>query len=464
MVGPVDVLIFVLYLLALLAIGRWTSKWAKTFEDFSVAGRRVRLWLAFSTVAATWIGGGITIGVAARAYAGKMVGAWGTTIGFGSTLLLLGLFYAGPLRRLRLHTLADYYTARFGREWIGALSGILMYVAYVFAVTAQVSAGAVLLSAVFGWDYSASVLVSGGVVIVYTVMGGLWAVAMTDFVQLLVTFAGILAALAIGISRVGVGTVAVAMGEAGAFDPGILLSMNFWALFLVLALGDIPAPDLMQRVYASADDRTARASSILAGFAYYAAGIVSITVGVIMKVLEPSLPDPQLAYPSMIAYFLPTGIAGLTLAGLMAAVMSNADSMLLAPSLVLVKNVVRDLLKKEMSDAELLRASRFAVVGLGILALAASLARADVLYWLTLAFDVLFASLFVPLTLGLFWSGYNWQGAASAIIAGAASRLALEWMLVAEVIPEWWMASLGAPLISLAAGVVAALLTPAGSR
>lgn len=464
MVGPVDVAVFIAYLLALLAIGYLTSRWTRTFEDFSVAGRRMRLWLAFSTVAATWIGGGITIGVAGRAYAGRMIGAWGTTIGFGTTLLLLGLFYAGPLRRLRLHTLADYYSTRFGRAWIGALSGVLMYAAYVFAVTAQIVAGAVLLSTVFGWDYSVSVLASGGVVIVYTVMGGLWAVAMTDFVQLLVAFSGILAALAIGVSRVGAGTLASALENAGAFDPSILLAINFWALVIVLALGDIPAPDLIQRVYASVDDRTAKASSILAGFAYYAAGAVSIAVGVIMRVLEPQLPDPHLAYPAFIAYFLPTGIAGLTLAGLMAAVMSNADSMLLAPSIVLVRNVVGGLLKRELSDVELLRASRYAVIGLGVLALAAGLARADVLYWLTLAFDVLFASLFVPLTLGLFWSRFNWQGAASAIVLGTASRLILEWMLIAEMIVDWWVASLGAPLVSLVAGVVTALLTSSRSR
>lgn len=459
MVEVIDVAIFIAYLISLLMIGFLSVKWARTFEDFSVAGRRMRAWLAFSTIAATWIGGGITIGVAARAYAGRMIGAWGTTIGFGSTLLILGLFYAGPLRKLRLHTLADYYTTRFGKAWVGALSGIIMYVAYVFAVTAQVVAGSVLLSTVFGWDYSLSVIVSSGVVIAYTIMGGLWAVAMTDFVQLLITFSGILAALVLGIRYVGVATLASLVSEVGVFEPRIILAIDFWALFLVLSLGDIPAPDLVQRVYASRDEWTARWSSILAGLAYYAAGVVSIMVGVIMRYLNPGLPDPQLAYPAMIVYFLPVGIAGLTLSGLMAAVMSNADSMLLAPSIVLVRNVVKDLIKKEMSDEAQLKASRYAVMGLGILALLAGLARADVLYWLTLAFDVLFASLFIPLTLGLFWSRYNWQGAASAIVLGAISRLVLEWMLNTGMITEWWIASLGAPLISLVAGVATTLAT-----
>ncbi|MEM2004555.1 MAG: sodium/solute symporter [Zestosphaera sp.] len=464
MIESIDVATFVVYLLALLGVGLLTARWTKTFEDFSVAGRRMKAWLAFSTIAATWIGGGITIGVAGKAYAGKMIGAWGTTIGFGTTLLILGLFYAGPLRRLRLYTLADYYTSRFGKAWIGGLAGIIMFIAYVFAVTAQIVAGAVLLSTVFGWDYSVSVLASGGVVIAYTVMGGLWAVAMTDFIQLLITFSGILAALAIGVSYVGVSTLTSLVNDAGVFDPRVVLTMDFWALFLVLALGDIPAPDLVQRVYASSDDRTAKISSILAGFAYYAAGLVSIMVGIIMRFLDSGLPDPQLAYPAMIKHFLPAGLSGLTLAGLMAAVMSNADSMLLAPSTVFVKNVVKDLIKGDLGDADLLKMSRYAVVGLGVLALMAGLLRADVLYWLSLAFDVLFASLFIPLTLGLFWRRFNWQGAASAIIFGAASRLILEWMLNEGMIADWWVASLAAPLVSLIAGMTVALATSGGSQ
>ncbi|MCX8185000.1 MAG: sodium/solute symporter [Sulfolobales archaeon] len=458
MPAVVDAAIFIAYLIVLVIVGYITTKLARGFEDFSVAGRRLKLWLAFSTVAATWIGGGITIGVAARAYAGRMIGAWGTTIGFGSTLILLGLFYAGPLRKLRLHTLADYYSTRFEKNWIGGLSGLIMYFAYVFAVTAQVVAGAVLLSTVFEWDYTTSVLVSGGVVVFYTVLGGLWAVALTDFIQLALIFTGILAAVAMGINYVGLDRLSVLVSEAGALDLRILFSINFWALFLVLSLGDIPAPDLIQRVYASRDEKTARYSSLLAGVSYYIAGLTSIVIGVIMKHLEPNLPDPNLAYPTMIKYFLPVGVSGLVLSGLMAAIMSNADSMLLAPSIVLAKNIVRDLVKKDMSEVELLKVSRYAIAALGVLAIAAGLARADVLYWLTLAFDLLFASLFVPLTLGLFWSRFNWRGAAASIVLGVISRVVLEWALTAGVIVEWWIASLGAPLISFIAGLLATLI------
>ncbi|MEM4593383.1 MAG: hypothetical protein QW196_08295, partial [Sulfolobales archaeon] len=294
-IGFLDQAIFIVYLLALVVVGVLTTKYAKTFEEYAVAGRRMKLWLAFSTVAATWIGGGITIGVAGRAYAGRFIGAWGVTIGFSLTLFLLGLFYAGPLRKLNLYTLADYYTTRFGKSWIGGLSAIIMFVAYIFAVTAQLTAGAVLLSAVFGWDFAASVLVAGLVVILYTYLGGLWAVALTDFLQLLITFTGILLAIGYAAHTVGVSRIVELAGNSGMLDPGILLSVNFWALVVVLGLGDVPAPDLVQRVYASRDDRTAKTSCILAGFAYIVAGVVSMIVGLVMVHLQPGLEDPQMA-------------------------------------------------------------------------------------------------------------------------------------------------------------------------
>ncbi|MEM1828169.1 MAG: sodium/solute symporter [Desulfurococcaceae archaeon] len=459
MVGLLDSLVFIIYLVSLVIIGLLTTKYAKTFEEYAVAGRRMRLSITFATVAATWIGGGITIGVAGRAYAGRFMGAWGTTIGFALTLFLLGLFYAGPLRKLNLHTLADYYTVRFGKAWIGGLSAILMFVAYLFAVTAQLTAGAILVSSVFGWDFSVAAVVTGVIIVLYTYLGGLWAVALTDFLQLIITFTGILLAVVIGVFTVGPGKITELVNNTGMFNPRFLLAIDFWALLIVLGLGDIPAPDLVQRVYASKDIKTAKMSCILAGFAYIAAGMVSMLVGIVMSYINPGLEDPQMAYPAMIKTFLPTGIAGLTLAGLMAAVMSNADSMLLAPSTVLAKNLLKDLIWRNWGDEQLLKASKISVLVLGAISTLVAMTKADVLYWLTLAFDVLFASLFIPLTLGLFWAKMTWQSAGVSILTGAFSRIILEALFTIGYITEWWVPSLVAPMISLVTAIFTALLT-----
>ncbi len=373
------------------------------------------------------------------------------------------MFYVKKLHEMKLYTLADFFSNRFGKKWIGAISAAIMFVAYIFAVTAQVIAGSMLLTTVFGWDYTVSVLVSAGIVTRNTVLGGLWTVSLTDFIQLTTTFIGVLIALGLAVSYAGPSSIAAKMGQLGLTDPRVFLAIDFWALFIVLALGDIPAPDLMQRVLASRDSRIAASSALLAGFSYIAIGIVSAVVGTAATILIPNLSNPQQAYPALISTVLPAGAAGLVLSGLMAAVMSNADSMLLAPATVVAKNIFVDLFKPNASDRELLLVSRIAVLAIGIAATLAALPKPDIIYWLVLAFDVLFASLFVPLTLGLYWRGITWQGAAASIIGGALTRLILEYLLNIGAIQQWWIASLGAPLVSFVLAVGVSLATRGSS-
>ncbi|MEM4977255.1 MAG: hypothetical protein QXT64_08030, partial [Desulfurococcaceae archaeon] len=119
----------------------------------------------------------------------------------------------------------------------------------------------------------------------------------------------------------------------------------------------------------------------------------------------------------------------------------------------------KDILWKNWSERELLRASKLLVLVLGAISTAIALTRAEILYWLTLAFDVLFASLFVPLTLGLFWAKTTWQAAGASIIAGATSRLVLEVLFTAGYIVEWWIPSLLAPTVSLVVAIAVTLVT-----
>lgn len=463
MVGLLDQVIFVVYLAILLVVGFVSTKIVVSAEEYMVAGRRLRLWLAFATVAATWIGGGITLGVAGRAYAGRVIGLWGVTLGFALSLFLVGLFYAGPLHKLRLTTLADVFEVRLGSRWASILASLVMFIAYIFAVTAQFIAGAKLVETVFGWNYLIALLVVGGVIVVYTVLGGLWSVALTDFIQFLLIVVGVPLALVLAIGRAGFESVLTRTTEVGLFDFGkILLAVDFWALLVVLGLGDVPAPDLMQRVFASDSEKTARRSAVLSGFAYILIGLFSALVGVAVYVISPGLKDPELALPTLITITLPTGIAGLVLSGVMAAIMSNADSMLLAPATLIAKNIVRDFLKPGMSDREMLTVSKVAVATLGFLAILVSIPRPDILYWLTLAFDVLFAALFFPLTLAIFWKGFTGAGAIAGISGGTISRLLLEALYNAGYIAEWWIPSIVGPIVSLVLCLTISLLVKRG--
>ena len=455
----VDEAIFVLYMLMLLGIGVWTYARARTTEEFFVAGRRLKTWLATATIAATWIGGGITIGVAAKAYAGKGIGLWATTLGLGSTLILVGLFYARPLRRMKLLTLADFFSERFGgRKGLSGVVGFVLALAFIFAITAQIVAGARLIQVVLGWDYKTAAIVSGLIVMIYTILGGLWSVSLTDFIQLILVFAGVLGALMVGINTVGFEATVGKVDELGLLDFGkIVLAFDFWVLFIVFALGDIPAPDLMQRVLGSENEKTAQISSLLGGIAYYIMGVLALFLGAIAAITFPNLSDPELALPMLVKNMLPIGISGLALAGLMAAVMSNADSMLLAPGTLIAKNIYKDIINPKASDKEILKISRISLLAIGIFALILSTTRPGIVEWLYLAWDVIFATTFFPLTLGLWWSKTTYIGAFAGVVGGI-SRIILEILTLYGIISQWWIASLGAPLISLIL-TIALLLT-----
>ena len=447
----IDEVIFALYMLILLGIGIWTYTRAKTVEEFFVAGRRLKTWLATATIAATWIGGGITIGVAAKAYAGKGISLWATTLGLGSTLILVGLFYAKPLRKMRLLTLADFFSERFGgKKGLSGTIGFILALAYIFAITAQIVAGARLIQVVLGWDYKTAAIVSGLIVTFYTILGGLWSVSLTDFIQLILVFLGVFGALVMGLNTVGFEATVTKAEELGLLDFGkIILAFDFWALFIVFALGDIPAPDLMQRIFGSENERTAQISSLLGGISYYVMGILALLLGSIAAVKFPNLNDPELALPMLVKTMLPAGISGLALAGLMAAVMSNADSMLLAPGTLIAKNIYRDIINPQASDEDVLKVSRISLLVIGIFALVLSTTRSGIVEWLYLAWDVIFATAFFPLTLGLWWDKTTYKGAFAGVVGGGITRIILEALTLSGAISQWWVASLGAPLISL---------------
>jgi len=254
----------------------------------------------------------------------------------------------------------------------------------------------------------------------------------------------------VGINTVGFEATVSKVNELGLLDFGkIVLAFDFWVLFIVFALGDIPAPDLMQRVLGSENEKTAQISSLLGGIAYYIMGVLALFLGAIAAITFPNLSDPELALPMLVKNMLPIGISGLALAGLMAAVMSNADSMLLAPGTLIAKNIYKDIINPKASDKEILKISRISLLAIGIFALILSTTRPGIVEWLYLAWDVIFATAFFPLTLGLWWSKTTYRGAFAGVVGGGISRIILEILTLYGIISQWWIASLGAPLISL---------------
>ena len=185
-----------IYLVVMLYIGFRTSKIARTIDEFVVAGRRMSLWLTTSSLFATWFCGGTILGGSGTAYS---EGIWNTESGWGVIpdpygaglcLLIAGLFFMHKLRRMNLLTLSDFYLKRYGKITQTVVS-ILLISTFIFWSAVQVIAAGKILEAILGWNYELSIIVATIVTWTYTVMGGLWADALTDFYQMLILLIGV---------------------------------------------------------------------------------------------------------------------------------------------------------------------------------------------------------------------------------------------------------------------------------
>ena len=156
-----------------------------------MAGRRLSLPLATATLSATWFGGGLCIGAASAAYEGGFLAVIADPFGAALCLFLAGAFYLRALRRAGVMTVASFFTRRFDVR-SGLLASLCTVPAYVGWVASLMVSFGVILESLTGLDPTVAILVGAAVVLVYTFAGGMWAVTLTDFVQLAVLIAGLL--------------------------------------------------------------------------------------------------------------------------------------------------------------------------------------------------------------------------------------------------------------------------------
>jgi Na+/proline symporter len=370
----------VLYLAISVAIGLYAARRVKNTADYAVAGRSLPLAIVIATTFATWFGSETVLGVSARFVSGNLGAVVEDPFGSAMCLILVGLFFAYKLYQKNLITLGDYYRQRFGRL-IEVLCSIMIIASYLGWVGAQVTA----LGLVFHLLAPATISVAAGmvigtlVVLVYTLFGGMWSVALTDFVQMIVIAVGLLliawfaADLAGGAGRVI--EYAATQGKFQFFPEGGAHEwLFFFAAAITLMLGSIPQQDVFQRVMSSKDARTAVRGPIIGGSLYFLFALVPMfIVTAAMMVLGDSglallKDDPQKVLPTLVMDKMPLMLQVAFFGALLSAIMSTASATLLAPSTTFVENLLRNI-NPGMSDAATLRAMRLSVLGFSAIVL-----------------------------------------------------------------------------------------------
>lgn len=425
----------VLYLLGTLAVGWWASRRVKTTADFVVAGKRLPLFMATCALFATWFGSETVMGASAEFAQHGLLGIIEDPFGAALCLFLAGLLIARPLYNLNLFTFSDFFRLRFNKA-AEITSAFFMVPSYFSWIAAQIIALAIVLQAVCGLEREWGVLICTSLVLMYTYIGGMWSVTITDFVQTIAIIVGLVAlSIEMVLKTGGFGEMAAAAPE-GFFrffpEPKATDIIGWFAAWMTIGLGSIPQQDVFQRVMAAKSERTAVWSCYTAAIMYLSIAFLPLLICYCGRMLYPELleGDAQMMIPTMVLQHSSIGMQILFFGALLSAILSTCSGAMLAPATVLGENLVRPLFK-DVSDAELLRIMRLSVVGVAIVTGGMALMRNNIYELVGESSALSLVSLFTPLIAGLYWKKASPGGAIISMIGGMAV-----WFVALLLLPE----------------------------
>ncbi|MEZ4700461.1 MAG: sodium:solute symporter family protein [Rhodothermales bacterium] len=428
------------YILAQLGIGAFISSRIKTEDDYLVAGRSLGYGLTTFTLFATWFGAETCIGAAGAIYTDGLAGGSADPFGYGLCILFMGIVFAIPIWKRKLTTLADLYRERYS-TLVERTAIALMIPGSMFWAAAQIRAFGQVLSASSGWDVTMSISIAAGIVVIYTMFGGLLADAWTDLLQGIVLIAGLVTLFVLLMQDQSAGLGELIQPEQlalfGGPDVGWMDLIETWAIPIV---GSVTAAELLTRAIAAKSPQVAKRSAFMASGLYLAIGMIPAVIGLMGATLMPGLEHPEQLLPRMAQEHLPTVLYALFNGALVSAILSTVDSVLLVAASMLSHNIIVPL-RPEYTERQKVRVARLSVAGCGLLAYIMALNAEGVHDLVEEASAFGSAGLFVVIVCSLFvpWGGP--VSAMSALIAGIVS-----WVLGAYVwdLPHPYLLSLAA--------------------
>ncbi len=448
----------IVYLLVTIAIGLMAAKRVQNSADFAIAGRHLPMAMIVTTTFATWFGSETVLGIPAKFVNGGLHGVVEDPFGAGFCLIFVGLFFAGKLYRMTLLTISDYYRERYGRV-VEVICSLIIMVSYLGWVSAQVTALGLVFNVLSNNLISIELGMVIGVVsiLAYTLFGGMWSVAITDFIQMII--------LVVGLSILAV----FAADQAGGADKVVSLAISkdmfkflpepnfkemafFFAAAITIMFGSIPQQDVFQRVMSANSLEAATRGPVIGGICYILFAFVPMFLVVSAMLIMPEkaavlmAEDPQKVLPTLVMEHMPFIMQVLFFGALLSAIKSCASATLLAPSVTFTENIWRQF-RPHQSDKQELLAMRVTVLAFSVVVLCyAILMQGTSIYEMVSgAYQVPLVGAFVPLTFGLYWKRATTQGAIFAIVLGL-----LTWgLFLATPVGQEFPAQLAGVLASL---------------
>jgi solute:Na+ symporter, SSS family len=456
-----------LYVLLSIGIGVYAAKRVHSSTDYIVAGRRLPLHITTATVFATWFGSETVLGTSSTFIQEGMHGIVADPFGASLCLILVGVFFARHLYRKNLITIGDFFKQKYGRG-VELATSVAIMLSYLGWVSAQMIALGLVFNVLSQGEISQNtgIVIGAVIVMAYTIYGGMWSVALTDFMQMIIIVLGMLYVGYVVTGEINGGTMAVIehAAQADKFnfwpEPTLAGILAFVGAFVTLALGSIPQQDVFQRVMSAKDENTAVRGAVLGGSLYFIFAFVPIFLAYSAFLIDEQMTtsllekDSQLVLPTLVLQHTPLLAQVMFFGALLAAIMSTASGTLLAPSTIFTENILRPLLGK-VSDTRFLWIIRAVVLIFGcFVTLFALNSNSSIFEMVENAYKVTLVVAFVPLAAGVYWSKASTQGAVFSMTFGL-----VVWVFLEATAPEGlWPPQLAGLLAAIVGMVVGALL------
>lgn len=437
----------ILYLVISLGIGMYAATKVHNAKDYIAAGRSLPIYVVMAMVFATWFGAETVLGIPATFLEEDLGGLISDPFGASLCLVLFGLFFARKLYRMNLLTIGDFYRERYGRN-VEVITGIAIALSYLGWVSAQVTALGLVFNVLSDGSITQAqgILIGAAVVLMYTLYGGMWSVALTTFFQMIVIVVGLfyIAWLVSDLT----GGVAPVIEHAAAYEKfrfwpelNAVAMVAFISGLLTMGFGSIPQQDVFQRANASRNENIAVWGTVLGGVAYFLFAAVPLFLAYSANIIDPALTarwlaeDSQKLLPELVKGHLPLFAQVVFYGALLSVIMSTASGTLLAPSVTLSENVIKDFItrRKHLPERKLLALTRWVVAGFSLCVTLYALWALDqetgIHQMVENAYKVTLVLAFVPLVAGLYWKRANTAGAYLAIGLGLATWLPMEFLL-----------------------------------
>lgn len=440
-----------IYMVMMIGIGLYASKKSHSVTDFMVAGRGLPTHLLTMTVIATWFGGATIMGGAGAAYSDGMLGVIEDPWGGALALILIGMFFARTFHRLKIVTVADFMLQRFGQVASIAIMCVTLFANTVWVGSMLVGFGLIFYS-LTGIPMEVGIIAGAIVIVFYTAIGGMWAVALTDFIQMLIVIIGLIILFTVVLIDVGGwGAVAPHFREntfrMTPLDNTPTQWLHYFRAWAIIGLVDITAQTLFQRASSAKTERVAQNSFYLGGIGYLVFGMIPVLLGIIASVSMPGIDEAESVIPTMMIEHLHPVAVAVFVGALLAAIMSSADSALLGVASVFSRNVL-PLVHKNPSDALSLNVARYTIPVVGAVAVVVAMKFQSVFSLMVDSNMLGLAIILVPFVFGVWWKKANRTGALATMAVGIAA-----WLTTLAIAPD-----LPADLIGFIAGFVTMLV------